>query len=71
MRLYNEMKNRSYFDFYSLDPFDYALHGGAFPIAIKGSVVIGVITVSGLAQEEDHGLIVEAFTKFLTKSSQL
>lgn len=71
MRLYNEMKNRSYFEFYSVSPFDYAIHGGAFPIAVEGSGVIGVITVSGLSQEEDHGLIVEAFTKFLTKTSQL
>jgi len=71
MRLYNEMKNRSYFEFYSVSPFDYAIHGGAFPISIEGSGVIGVITVSGLSQEDDHGLIVEAFTKFLSKTPQL
>ena len=69
MRLYNELKNRSYFEFYSVSPFDYAIHGGAFPIAIEGTGVIGVITVSGLSQEEDHELIVEAFTKFLNKTS--
>lgn len=66
MRLYNEMKKRSYFEFYSASPFEYATHGGAFPITIEGSGVIGVITVSGLTQEEDHGLIVEALTNFLT-----
>lgn len=68
MRLYNELKNRSYYEFYSVSPFEYAIHGGAFPIAIEGTGVIGVITVSGLAQEEDHELIVEAFTKFLNKT---
>jgi len=66
MKLYNELKNRSYFEFYSVSPFEYAIHGGAFPITIEGSGVIGVITVSGLAQEEDHELIVEAITKFQT-----
>ncbi|MDP4105708.1 MAG: heme-degrading domain-containing protein [Bacillota bacterium] len=71
MRLYNELKNRSYFEFYSASPFDYAIHGGAFPITIEGSGVIGVITVSGLAQEEDHDMIVEAITKFITKNFNL
>ncbi|WP_416826203.1 heme-degrading domain-containing protein [Ectobacillus polymachus] len=71
MRLYNELKNRSYFDFYSVSQFDYAIHGGAFPIAIEGSGVIGVITVSGLAQEEDHDMIVEAITKFITNNFNL
>jgi uncharacterized protein (UPF0303 family) len=71
MRLYNELKNRSYFDFYSVSPYEYAIHGGAFPITIEGSGVIGVITVSGLAQEEDHDMIVEAITKFLNKTSHL
>ncbi|MFB7142594.1 heme-degrading domain-containing protein [Gottfriedia sp. NPDC056225] len=68
MRLYNEMKNRSYYDFYSASPFEFATHGGAFPIKIEGSGVIGVITVSGLAQEDDHNLIVEALTKFLNRT---
>ena len=71
MRLYNEFKNRSYFEFYSVSPYEYAIHGGAFPITTEGSGVIGVITVSGLAQEEDHDMIVEAITKFLNKTSEL
>ncbi|UPM56297.1 heme-degrading domain-containing protein [Gottfriedia acidiceleris] len=68
MRLYNEMKNRSYNEFYSASPYEFAAHGGAFPIKIEGSGVIGVITVSGLAQEDDHHLIVEALAKFLNKT---
>lgn len=68
MRLYNEMKNRSYNEFYSASPYEFAAHGGAFPIKIEGSGVIGVITVSGLAQEEDHHLIVEVLAKFLNKT---
>lgn len=68
MRIYNELKNRSYYEFYSVSPFEFAIHGGAFPIAIEGSGVIGVITVSGLDQEKDHNLIVEAISKFLNRT---
>lgn len=70
MRLYNELKNRSYYEFYSVSPSEYAVHGGAFPIKIEGAGVIGVITVSGLAQEEDHDMIVGAITTFLNKTSE-
>ena len=37
-----------------LDPREYAPHGGAFPITIRGTGVIGTVTVSGLPQEDDH-----------------
>lgn len=43
-----------------LPPQDYAANGGAFPIAIKDSGIIGTVTVSGLRQAEDHALVVEA-----------
>lgn len=39
---------------------DYASHGGAFPITIAGTGVIGSVTVSGLPQRDDHELVVEA-----------
>ena len=39
---------------------DYASHGGAFPLSVKGVGVIGTVTISGLPQREDHALIVEA-----------
>ena len=39
---------------------DYASRGGAFPIALAGTGVIGAVTVSGLAQRDDHELVVEA-----------
>jgi len=45
---------------YGLSAADYASHGGAFPITLAGSGVIGAVTVSGLPQREDHELVVEA-----------
>ncbi|KAJ1563171.1 hypothetical protein HK405_010817 [Cladochytrium tenue] len=38
----------------------YAIHGGAIPIRVKGvEGVVAVVIVSGLAQQEDHGVIVD------------
>ena len=48
-----------------VDPALYAAHGGAFPIRIPGAGVIGVVTVSGLPQADDHALVVEAIETFL------
>jgi uncharacterized protein (UPF0303 family) len=45
---------------YSLPEADYATHGGAFPITLAGTGVIGAVTVSGLPQRADHELVVEA-----------
>lgn len=38
---------------------DYASHGGAWPIKVRGMGVVGTVTVSGLPQRADHALIVE------------
>jgi len=43
-----------------LDPADFADHGGAVPIRVRGSGVVAVATVSGLPQAEDHALVVRA-----------
>ena len=47
-----------------VDPADYAAHGGAFPIRIRDVGVVGVVTVSGLPQADDHALVVEALRAF-------
>jgi uncharacterized protein (UPF0303 family) len=45
---------------YGLPLSDYASQGGAFPITLAGTGIIGSVTVSGLPQRDDHELVVEA-----------
>jgi len=52
-------------DIKHLDPKDYAPFGGAFPITLKGTGIIGTVTVSGLRQAEDHSLAVQALRAML------
>jgi len=47
----------------------YAAHGGAFPVHVEGVGVVGVVTVSGLPQAEDHALVTEAVRTFLDGSA--
>jgi uncharacterized protein (UPF0303 family) len=47
-----------------VDPARFAAHGGAFPVRIADVGVVGVVTVSGLPQAEDHALVVEALRRF-------
>ncbi|PKU25422.1 heme-degrading domain-containing protein [Telmatospirillum siberiense] len=50
---------------YALEMTDYADHGGSFPLVVKGMGCIGAVTVSGLPQREDHGLVVEVLADML------
>ncbi|MFC8963021.1 heme-degrading domain-containing protein [Streptomyces sp. NPDC102256] len=59
-------KGTTFEDSSRLDPDTYAAHGGAFPLTVKDTGVIGTVVVSGLPQIEDHRLVVEALEKFLT-----
>ena len=48
------------------DPSVYGCHGGGFPVRVKGvEGVVGVIVVSGLKQEDDHGVIVDGIREYL------
>jgi uncharacterized protein (UPF0303 family) len=51
-----------------VDPADYAAHGGAFPVRVPHVGVIGVVTVSGLPQADDHALVVEAVEAYLSRA---
>jgi uncharacterized protein (UPF0303 family) len=52
---------------YLLPEADYAPHGGCFPVLIKGSGLMGTITVSGLAQEDDHQLVIDVVRNYLKR----
>jgi len=52
-------------DVYLIPESTYAPHGGCFPIIVKGTGMIGTITVSGLAQEDDHRLVVNTIREYL------
>jgi uncharacterized protein (UPF0303 family) len=48
-----------------VEPRLFAAHGGAFPIRVKDVGVVGTVTVSGLAQADDHAFVTEMIGAFL------
>jgi uncharacterized protein (UPF0303 family) len=53
---------------YGLGPASYVAAGGAFPLVIRGTGLVGGAAVSGLKSEEDHDLVVEALREFARPS---
>ena len=62
-----KQKGKTIEESYLISESEFAAHGGCFPIIIKGTGMVGTITVSGLPQEEDHKLVVESIREFLAK----
>lgn len=58
-------KGTSFAEKHDLPLQEYAAHGGSFPIRIADVGVVGAVTVSGIAQGDDHALVVEALRDFL------
>ncbi len=48
-----------------IDPLEFAAHGGSFPVRVAGVGVVAAITVSGLASEDDHAMIVAVLEDYL------
>lgn len=49
----------------TLDAREYAAHGGAFPLTVRGAGQVGTITVSGMPGPDDHALVVRALQAYL------
>jgi uncharacterized protein (UPF0303 family) len=60
-------KGKSIEEMFLIPESQYAPHGGCFPIIVKNAGMVGAIAVSGLPQEEDHRLAVEAIRDYLNK----
>ncbi|OAL38466.1 hypothetical protein AYO20_02115 [Fonsecaea nubica] len=44
----------------------FAIHGGGVPVRVKGvEGVVGVVVVSGLKQDQDHMVVIEALEEFI------
>lgn len=50
---------------YGVPETEFAAHGGAFPLTVRGVGPVGVVTVSGLPQLEDHRLVVDVLRRFV------
>ena len=49
----------------------YAIHGGGVPIRVTGvEGIVGVLVVSGLKQEQDHMVVIEALEEFVEQAKR-
>ena len=48
-----------------VDPADYVIAGGGFPIRVTGADIVGALTISGLPGRDDHGVAVDALCDHL------
>jgi uncharacterized protein (UPF0303 family) len=60
-------KGKSLEQAYLIPESEFGPHGGCFPVIVKGTGMIGTITVSGLPQEEDHKLVTQVIRDYLAR----
>lgn len=49
---------------------EYAIHGGGYPIRVRGvEGVIAVVVVSGLKQEDDHQVVAETIKDVIARGN--
>jgi len=70
MGLLLQMAGKTLEEKYLLPAGEYAAHGGAFPLTIRGVGVVGTITVSGLPQKEDHALVTAVIRDYLSLGAE-
>ena len=54
---------------WAIEPTEYAIAGGAFPIVVKGIGVVGAAAASGLAERDDHEIVRAAIAGLLGKDA--
>lgn len=64
MGRYYAAKGTSLTDKPHIDASEFVDHGGGFPLLVRGLGCVGCITVSGLAQEDDHALVVDVLREW-------
>lgn len=64
-RVRHEAAGTTFHEATGLSQDSYAAHGGAFPLAVAGTGMVGVLAVSGLPQVQDHELVVECLEAYL------
>jgi uncharacterized protein (UPF0303 family) len=65
MRLEAENGNYDFNSRYRLPESDYVASGGGVPLILRNGTLIGTVGVSGLPDEEDHRLVVQALQELL------
>jgi uncharacterized protein (UPF0303 family) len=58
---------RSPAEMFLLDEREFAAHGGAFPLLVRGVGPVGTVVVSGLPQVDDHRMVVAALREHLAR----
>lgn len=49
---------------------EYAIHGGGYPIRVRGvEGIVAVVVVSGLKQEDDHQVVAETIKEFIARGN--
>ncbi|MET0405678.1 MAG: heme-degrading domain-containing protein [Cystobacter sp.] len=66
MGRYYAAKGTSLTDKPHIDAAEFVDHGGSFPLRVRDLGCVGTVTVSGLAQEEDHALVVDLLREWRT-----
>ncbi|KAF8935340.1 hypothetical protein CPC16_002613 [Podila verticillata] len=54
---------------YMVSTADYACHGGAFPLLIRGVGCVGAIVLSGLRQDLDHEVVTQGIREYLVEQN--
>ena len=62
-----EAKGQTIEAVYGVPSADFAPFGGAVPITVRGTGVVGTVTVSGLPHQDDHRMVVEAMRRYLER----